>query len=188
MDSRAEVTRYLQDAREGRPAGTARLYELVYRELRSIAGAKMRGELDRHTLQPTALVHETFLKLVGDGNDFQSRAHFFSAAARAMREILVDHARSRRAEKRGGGHARVTVVDFEATKNESLDDLITLDEILTKFEVEEPRKARVVELRFFCGLGVEEVARILEVSTRTVILDWNFAKAWLYRELSTRNS
>lgn len=184
MNPPAEITRYLLEARSGDQNGLARLYEIVYRELRTLAGAKLREESSGFTLQPTVLVHEAFIKLVEGPGEFQNRAHFFGAAARAMRQILVDHARARRARKRNAGGSRVTSVDLEATNGEAIEDLISLDEVLTKFEASEPRKAKVVELRFFCGLSVDEVAKILDISKRTVLLDWSFAKAWLYRELN----
>ncbi|MBI3818494.1 MAG: sigma-70 family RNA polymerase sigma factor [Planctomycetes bacterium] len=184
MSTPTEITEFLKQARLGDAAGAEKLYEIVYQELHALAGVRMRKEHEHRTLQPTALVHETFIKLVGSPGGFENRQHFFGAASRAMRQILVERARGRLASKRGGSRERVGVVDLESTKDECVDDLITLDEALGRFEQIEPRKARVVELRFFCGLELEEVARILDISKRTVILDWNFARAWLYRELS----
>lgn len=158
-----------------------RLLRLAYDELRAIAQRHLRGERADHTLVPTALVHEAWMRL-GDQGPFNDRAHFLHAASRAMRHVLVDHARARAAEKRDAG-VRVTFTDDLAGDAVSLTDVLTIDEALTRLGEAEPRWARVVELRFFAGLDVEEAAGVLGVSSATVKRDWRFARAWLAREL-----
>ncbi len=179
-----EVTRLLHDLRAGQQDAADRLASLVYDELHVIAAHAMRGESAAHTLQPTALVHEAFLRLV-DQRDavWKNRAHFSGIAAQAMRRILVDHARRRRAAKRDGG-VRITLEDVgaEAPGVTSL-DLIALDDALAKLASLDPRQAKVVELRFFAGLDVEQTAEALGISPATVKRDWTFAKAFLYSEL-----
>jgi len=181
-----EVTRVLQDLNGGDAAAGDRLMSLVHAELRQLAGARMLAERSDHTLQPTALVHEAWLRLQGDTpGRFESRAHFFAAAGRAMRRILVDHARARAATKRGGAGHRVTL-DLERMGPASLEDageVTAVDLALAGLERLDPRKARVVELRAFVGLSVEETAEALGLSPTTVKRDWQFARAWLYREI-----
>jgi RNA polymerase sigma factor (TIGR02999 family) len=179
------VTALLIDAQQRRAGALDELLLLVYGELRAVAGAYLRRERADHTLQPTALVHEVFLRLVDQRSaTWQNRAHFFAIAAQAMRRILVDHARHHRAEKRGGGARLITLdqvgdlaadqpVDVELV-NDALDRLASLDE----------RQARVVELRFFGGLSIEETAEAMGISSATVKREWVLAKAWLQRELS----
>jgi RNA polymerase sigma factor (TIGR02999 family) len=182
----SEVTRLLErSARgEGEAGASRRLFELVYDELRRLAGSLMRRERGGHTLQPTALVHEAFLRLVGAPNiAWQDRAHFMGIAARAMRQILVDHARRHAAEKRGGGLQRVTLTDAEAVVPGDEIEVLDLHEALERFAALDPRAARVVELRVFGGLSVPEAAHVLEVSPRTVDGDWAVARMWLTREL-----
>ena len=155
----------------------------VYDELRAIARHHMRGERQDHTLVPTALVHEAYLSLYSrDAATYADRSHFLSAASRAMRHILVDHARSRRTAKRDGG-VRITLDEAVAAGAPHELDLLELDDALVQLEAAEPRWARVVELRFFAGLELAEIAALLEVSTTTVKRDWQFAKAWLARAL-----
>jgi RNA polymerase sigma factor (TIGR02999 family) len=164
-----------------------RLVPLVYSELRRRAGAQLARERGSHTLQPTALVHEAFLKLVDQRRArWDSRAQFFAVAAQVMRRILVDHARARSAEKRGGDTLRVSLEEAGDAPISPEADLLPLNEALERLAVQDERQARVVELRFFGGLSVEEVAAVLEVSEITVKRDWAMAKAWLYRELSGR--
>ena len=183
MDADA-LAETLKGIAAGDPAALERLLPVVYQELRRLAAGYLRGERAGHTLQPTALAHEAYLKLVGRPIEWQGRHHFMALAARAMREILVDHARRRNAAKRGGGGAPVTLdtgliaaasrpVEFEEL-DRALDELARLSE----------RQARVVELRYFGGLSVEEAAEVLEVAPATVKRDWATARAWLYRELS----
>jgi RNA polymerase sigma factor (TIGR02999 family) len=169
----------------GRADASELLIPLVYAELHDLASHFMRSERAQHTLQPTALVHDAYLRLVDQRNStWQGRAHFYGVAAKAMRRILVDHARRKRATKREGGQ-RVTLADdvsVETAAERSI-DLIALDDALEKLAAIDGRYAKVVELRFFAGLEVEEVAEALQVSPATVKRDWTFAKAFLQREL-----
>lgn len=163
----------------------ARLVPLVYEELRAIAAREMRRERGDHTLQPTALVHEAFLRLVDKPDlSWQSRVHFLNIAAQAMRRILVEHARRRRAGKRGGGAERITLDEEFVAHGEAGPDLADLDDALQRLTALDARKGRVVELRFFAGLSVEETARLLDISEATVKREWRFAKAWIQRELA----
>jgi RNA polymerase sigma factor (TIGR02999 family) len=162
-----------------------RLLPLVYDQLRALAGKYMQGERPDHTLQPTALVHEAYLRLIdADRIDLQGKTHFFALAATQMRRILAEHARARKAAKRGGGARRVTLSDAKAFADNGVVDMLALDEAMDKLTLESPRQSRVVELRYFGGLSVEETARILDVSASTIKGDWRMAKAWLARELS----
>lgn len=164
-------------------AGPDFLMAQAYDELRSIARRHLQGERAGHTLVPTALVHEAYLSLhTRDADAFRDRAHFLRAASRAMRHILVDHARARRAAKRDGG-LRITLDEAIASGAPRDLDLLALEDALVQLEAAEPRWARVVELRFFAGLELTEIAGLLEVSTATVKRDWQFAKAWLARRL-----
>jgi RNA polymerase sigma-70 factor (ECF subfamily) len=166
-----------------------RLFEAVFGELRQLAGDLMRNERASHTLQPTALVNEAYLRLVDDSKiDWRNRAHFFGIAARAMRQILVDHARQRAAAKRGGGWQRVTLDDAVALTAERDIKILALDRVLTKLGEMDERMARIVELRAFAGLSVEETAQILGVSVRTIHNDWRVAKMWLARELASEGA
>ena len=180
-----DVTRLLLELQSGNAAASDQLIPLVYGELHDLASHYMRNERSEHTLQPTALVHEAYMRLVDQRNaTWQSRSHFFGVAAQAMRRILVDHARRKRATKREGGQ-RVTFesdLAAEAPQETSL-DLIALDDALNKLAAIEPRYAKVVELRFFGGLEIEQVAESLQISPATVKRDWTFAKAFLQREL-----
>jgi RNA polymerase sigma factor (TIGR02999 family) len=183
-----ETTRLLSVLREGGASGaeaTARLADLLYPELRSIAGRLMRRERDGHTLQATAVAHEAFLRLVDQRTiDWHDRAHFLGIAARVMRQILVDHARSHATAKRGSGVDRVTLDEALVPRHDPSFDLLALDQILTRFAAVDPRGARVAELRIFGGLTVRETAFELAVSTRTVNTDWTAARLWLARELT----
>lgn len=161
-----------------------RLFPLVYQQLRQSAEGILRGEREGHTLQPTALVHEVYLKLVGSGRiPARDRGHFLSIAARAMRQILVDHARRRGARKRGKGEAHVPLDIPIADDGMLFDELIALDDALDRLSAQSPRLRSVVELRYFAGLNEEEIAEALGVTTRTVQRDWVKARAWLYREV-----
>jgi RNA polymerase sigma-70 factor, ECF subfamily len=181
-DGRA-AERHERKESPGTASSTAALAEETYAELWRIARRYMRSQRHDHTLQPTALVHEGFLRLSGRGYAWTSRAEFLAVAATAMRCVLVDHARRRHAAKRDGG-ARVTLVDGAAIEEGRPIDLLDLDEALTRLAAVHQRPARVVDLRFFGGLETEEVAEALGVSSATVKRDWRFAKAWLSRELS----
>ncbi len=180
-----EVTRLLHALQGGVPGASDQLIGVVYDELHNLAIHYMRNEREGHTLQPTALVSEAYLRLV-EGHDasWKDRAHFYGVAAQAMRRILVDHARRRSAAKRDGGQ-RVTIEAVEASTSGSSQplDLIALDDALTRLTQVNPRSAKVVELRFFAGLEVEDVAIALDTSPATVKRDWTFAKAFLQREL-----
>lgn len=184
----ADATRLLhilRDAGDGRAQATEQLAELLYPELRRIAGRLMRRERHGHTLQPTAVVHEAFLRLVEQETvEWQDRAHFLGIAARVMRQILVEHARRHGALKRGGGADRVTLDEAFMPKDDLSFDLLALDEILTRLAAIDPRGAQVAELRIFGGLTVQETALQLGVSPRTVNNDWTMARLWLARELS----
>jgi RNA polymerase sigma factor (TIGR02999 family) len=185
--SRSEITRLLLELSEAEqidPLGSERLIELVYAELRVTADALMRAERVNHTLQPTALVHEAYLRLVHqDQIEWTGRAHFLGIAARCMRQILVDHARRKNAAKRGGGEAMVTLhEDLLSAANEEL-ELLELDDALEKLGKLDERAARVAEMRLFAGMTVEETAKALSVSARTVDGDWVTARLWLRREL-----
>ena len=168
-----------------RSAGTDRLLELVYAELRRIASRIMSRERVDHTLQPTALVHEAYIRLIGGADlAWNDRAHFLSTAARAMRHVLIDHARRRDAEKRGGGGQRVTLEDDVMLGPDPDLELLDLHRVLDKLAGQDERAARVVEMRVFGGMTVKEVAHVLGVSERTTNDDWAMARMWLARELS----
>lgn len=175
-----EVTRLLAAVRAGEDRALDRLLSLVYEELRRIAEVQLRRERRGHTLQPTALVHEAYLKLAGGDLAVENRAHFLAIAARAMRQALVDHARRRRRAKRGGGMKRTTLTAGSWSEELDLDELLALDDALSELE---PRQRRVVECRFFGGMEEQEIAAVLDVSARTVRRDWVKARAWLYRAL-----
>jgi RNA polymerase sigma-70 factor, ECF subfamily len=182
----SDATIMLKELRDGRPSASERLFPVVYGELRALAGSYFKGQQPSHTLQPTALVHEAYLKLIDQtSTQWTDRAHFFAVAATAMRQILIDHARAAGAAKRGGGWQRLTIDQVEEASSLDRLDVLALDEVLTKLAKVDPRQGRVVELRFFGGLSVEETAEVLSVSSRTVELDWRMAKAWLSRELAT---
>lgn len=170
--------------------GTAldQLLPLVYDELRRMARGRLRREQAGHTLAPTELVHEAWLKLVPvERVDWRSRAHFFAIASRAMRNVLIDHAVRRGAAKRGGGAQALTLKEDDNAHEESLEDLIALGEALSRLERLDARQARVVECRFFGGLSLDETAEALGISPATVSRDWTFARAWLHRELAQRS-
>lgn len=177
------VTRILAEVSQGIPEADTRLLRLVYGELKRIAGAKMSAEKPGHTLQPTALVHEAYMRLLGRAPDFRDSAHFFTAAAAAMRSILVDHARRRKAVKRGGGAERITLDPDLVGDTNPLERILEVHEVLDRLAVEHPRSAKVIELLFFAGLTAEEAASVLSVSARTIKRDWRFGRAWLLREM-----
>jgi RNA polymerase sigma factor (TIGR02999 family) len=186
MDSRSpeQITQLLLDWSRGDRAAFDELVPIVYGELRRLARHYMRGERGGHTLQTTALVNEAYLRLVGHENiEWQSRGHFFGVAAQAMRRVLVDHARARGYQKRGGGAVRVTLEEGALVVAARAEEVVALDEALARLEALDPRKARVVELRFFAGLSHEETAAALGVAEVTVRREWRTAKAWLLREI-----
>jgi RNA polymerase sigma factor (TIGR02999 family) len=181
-----EVTRLLEQASAGDAAARATLFDVLYHELRRVAEAAMRAERANHTLQPTALVHEAFLRLAGDHGRFVSRAHFLGVAAGVMRRVLVDHARGRNAQKRGSGATLVTVEDFDDLPHPASAglDLVVLDDALSRLTALDARQGQIVELRFFGGLSVEETAAVVGVSERTVKREWQISRAWLRREIA----
>jgi len=179
-----EVTRLLGQVRGGDRAAFDQLLPLVYDELRRIARGQLRRERREHTLFPTALVHEAYIKLIDQAAvDWQGKAHFLGVAARCMRQILVDYARRRNAEKRGGDWARTTLTHRDLGIDVPLEELVTLDAALDRLDQLDSRLRQVVEYRFFAGMTEDEIAEVLGVSTRTVQRDWLKARAWLYKEL-----
>jgi RNA polymerase sigma-70 factor (ECF subfamily) len=179
------VTQLLLDMRQGVPGADTKLLAIVYRELRRIAGQCFRYERPDHTLQPTVLVHEAYLRLVGPGGvEWQNRSHFFAVAAQTMRRILVDYARTRKAQKRGGPAVRIDLPEALMISEEKSEQVLLLDEALSRLARFDPRQSRIVEMRFFGGLTEEEIAEVLGVSARTVKRDWSMARAWLLGEMT----
>jgi RNA polymerase sigma factor (TIGR02999 family) len=185
MDETEDVTRLLAAVAGGDRAAWDQLFPLVYERLRAIASRQLRGEREGHTLATTDLVHEAYFALVGmDGVSWANRAHFLGVAARAMRRVLIDYARARAAQKRGGAPERAAL-DIEAMPARVPDErILALDEALRRLEERDPRYGRVVECRYFGGMSIEETAAVLGVSPATVKRDWTVARAWLHRELS----
>lgn len=182
--SRSEVTELLRQWSDGRQEALEKLLPQIYAELRKLASSYMRRERPNHTLQPTALVNEAFLKLVDQrAVRWQNRAHFFGIAAQAMRRILVDHARAHAAGKRGDGERPVSLDEALVLTDMPNIDLLALDQVLTRLAAFDLQQSRVVELRFFGGLTMEETAEVLHISPATVGREWTLAKAWLYAEL-----
>jgi RNA polymerase sigma factor (TIGR02999 family) len=181
-----DVTRILSAIEHGDPRAAEQLLPLVYDELRKLARRRLASEKPGQTLQATALVHEAYLRLVGDAQDppFDSRGHFFSAAAEAMRRILVENARRKRRQKHGGGLVRVDLDEADLACRLPPDDLLALDEAMARLAAEDPLKARLVQLRFFAGLSLDEAAGVLGVSAVTAKRYWRYARAWLHREVS----
>jgi RNA polymerase sigma factor (sigma-70 family) len=201
------ITRVLDEVRQGNPAAAAELLPLVYSELRRLAHAKLAHEEPGHTLDATALVHEAYLRLLGNPKtdtpntisedaptaeydpraaspQFDGRGHFFAAAAEAMRRILVEAARRKKAEKHGGGLNRLDAAELPIAAPEPTEDLVALDEALTKFAEIEPQKAELVKLRYFAGLTIEEAADALGISPATAKRHWTYSRAWLYQAIS----
>jgi len=183
----SDITRILEEARRGEPGAVERLTERLYGELQRLAHSEMRGERASHTLEATALVHELYLRMLAgeEAPAFENRAHFFGAAATAIRRLLVEHARARGRAKRSDGRRRVELDDSTATTPEVDRDgrLLALEAALEKLAALDEQKARIVELRFFAGCSVEEVARALGVSESTIAREWRFARAWLQDQL-----
>lgn len=185
MTDPAAVTQLLQDVGEGRREAMDRLIPVVYEELRRLAHAQLRGESVGHTLSTTALVHEAYMKLIDIRSvAWQDRAHFFAVAARQMRRVLVDHARTRKRAKRGGDAVKVPLDQAAGLAAVDTEGLLVLDDALGRLEAQSERQCRVVEYRCFVGLSVEETAEVLGTSPTTVKRDWAFARAWLNRELA----
>jgi RNA polymerase sigma-70 factor, ECF subfamily len=179
-----EINLILDQYRDGRAEGFEKLIALVYDDLRKLAAWQLQAERPDHTLQPTALVHEVYLKLAAQNPvDWQNKAHFFAVAAQVMRHVLVDYARTRLREKRGGPQAKIALEDALKLASPSDPQLIALDDALTALAEKDPRKSLIVELRYFAGLSIEETAEALGVSITTVKREWTLAKAWLRREM-----
>jgi RNA polymerase sigma factor (TIGR02999 family) len=188
MSESQDVTVLLSSLTKGDPEAASKLMPLIYDELRRLAASYMRREREDHTLQATALVHEAYLKLVDQrGVNWQNRAHFFGVAAQLMRRILVDHARTHLRQKRGGDHQKVSLDEAIVFAETQADELVAVDDSLNQLAKIDPRQARVVELRFFAGLNVDEAADVLGVSPKTIKREWSVAKAWLYADLKTRH-
>jgi RNA polymerase sigma factor (TIGR02999 family) len=180
-----EVTALLYELKRGNRDAEGQLIPLVYGELRRIAAAYMRRESSAHSLQPTVLVHEAYLRLTGIKElDWQSRSHFFAIAATIMRRILVDHARANRARKRGQGWDEISLNEAILPSPQRAPEILALDEALSRLSALDARQAKVVELRFFAGMDEQEAGEVLGISSRTVKRDWRIAKAWLFKELS----
>jgi RNA polymerase sigma factor (TIGR02999 family) len=184
----SDVTRILERVEQGDGQAAAELLPLVYEELRKLAASKMANEAAGDTLQTTALVHEAWLRLVGNDNPtFGGRAHFFAAAAEAMRRILIDRARRKRAVRHGGGQKRVDIQEVDLAAPAADDQLLAVDEALDKLAAQDPLEAQLVKLRYFVGLTTEETARLLDISPRTARNYWAHARTWLYHELAVRD-
>ena len=180
-----DVTHLLLDWNKGQPDALAQLMPLVYSELRNIAGRYLRKERQDHTLQTTALVHEAYIRLIDQKQaNWQNRAQFFGIAAQMMRRILVDHARGHHADKRGSGAAKLSLDEAIEIAEQREVDLIALDDALHTLAAIDPQQCRIVELRYFGGLTVEETAEVVGVSPATIKREWSMAKAWLHRELT----
>lgn len=181
-----DVSRMLRDWSNGDGDVPARLMPLVYDELRRLADHYLRGERPDHTLQPTALVHEAYLRLADQTSiTWQNRVHFFAVAAQSMRQVLVDHARTHRAAKRGAGH-KVSLDEASGASMEQNVDLLALDEALGRLAALDPQQSRIVELRYFGGLTIEETAEVMSLSPRTIRREWTMAKYWLKQQLGNQ--
>jgi len=185
-----DITRILERAQQGDPKATGELLPFVYEELRRIAAYKMAGESPGHTLQPTALVHEAWLRLVGHDAQtrFQNRAHFFGAAAEAMRRILIDNARRKRALRHGGDQQRIDIQEVEIAAAATDDELLALNDALDKLAEQDKQKAELVKLRYFAGMDFEEAAEVLGISVPTANRWWAFARAWLFKEITAQRN
>jgi len=182
----SDVTRILSAIEQGDPHAASQLLPLVYDELRRLAAQKLAHETPGQTIQPTELVHEAYLRLVGadEGKEWDDRGHFFAAAAEAMRRILVENARRKRSLKRGGGLKRHSLDDVQPAVRDADDDLLAIDEALVKFAEKDPVKAELVKLRYFAGCTSEQAARVLGISVATAERYWSYARAWLHQEIS----
>lgn len=185
----SDLTRILQAMESGEAQAAEKLLPLVYEELRKLAAAKMAHESPNQTLQPTALVHEAWLRLTGDENvKWEGRGHFFGAAAEAMRRILIDNARRKRALRHGGGQQRVDIEEVEIAALAKEDELLAMNEALEKFAAVDREKAELVKLRYFVGLTIEEAAAVLNISTPTAKRWWAYSRAWLYQKIQDGNA
>ena len=184
----SDVTRVIEAVQRGDPKAADELLPLVYEELRKLAASKMANEAAGNTLQPTALVHEAWLRLVGKDNPkFAGRAHFFAAAAEAMRRILIDRARRKRAVRHGGGQVRVDLEQLDVASPDADDQLLAVNDALDKLAAQDPIEAELVKLRYFAGLTVEDAAALLNISPRTAQNYWAHARTWLYHEINVRD-
>ena len=179
-----DVTRILGDMERGDRQAAEELLPLVYQELRKLAASKMANEAPGQTLQPTSLVHEAWLRLTGDEDvKWEGRAHFFGAAAEAMRRILIDNARRKHAMRHGGGQQRLDIQEIELPAGTQDDDLLAINEALDRFAAQDPKKAELIKLRYFVGLTIKEAADVLGISEATAKRNWAYARAWLYKEI-----
>lgn len=184
-EQKTQVTQLLGDLSAGERSAVERLLPFVYKELRALAGSYLRNARANHTLQPTALVHEAYLRLVRADSSWNSKKHFYDVAAMAMRQLLTDHARTKATEKRGGGRNRMMLTEADVPSGAAAEfDIVALDDALTKLGRLDARQARIVELRYLAGLSVDETAEVLDTSARTVKREWRVARAWLHTELS----
>jgi RNA polymerase sigma factor (TIGR02999 family) len=181
----SEVTRILQSIDSGDPNAAGELLPLIYEQLRNLAAHKMAGEAPGQTLQPTALVHEAWLRLTGNADvKWEGRSHFFGAAAEAMRRILIENARRKRALRHGGGQRRLDIMEMEIAAESNDGELLAVSEALDKFALIDKQKAALVKLRYFGGLTIEEAAKVLGISPATAKRHWTYSRAWLYQEIS----
>lgn len=187
MSSQSEVYRVLEQIRNGDPVASAQLLPLVYQELRELAAAKMRHERQGQTLSATGLVHEAYLRLVGSdiAQDWNNKGHFFASAAEAMRRILVDRARKRKAVKHGGGLNKVELSDFALLRQTNPDEILALDDLIEVLAKDEPAAAELVKLKIFADFSVQEAGKLLGMSRRTAYRHWTYARAWLLGEMTT---
>ena len=185
----SDVTRILEAAQQGDPTAADQLLPLVYEELRRLAAHKMANEAAGQTLQPTALVHEAWLRLVGDQEQrWNSRGHFFGAAAEAMRRILIENARRKRAQRHGGGQARIDIEEIELAATAKDEELLAVSDALEKFASRDKPKAELVKLRYFVGLTTQEAAQVLQISVPTADRWWNYSRAWLFEEIERQQN
>jgi RNA polymerase sigma factor (TIGR02999 family) len=184
MDEEQEITQLLMAAAGGDPEAMDEVFVSVYPRLRKIARARRRSWHGNPTLNTTALIHEAYLK-VGPSSRFENRGHFFAVASKAMRQVLINYAEQKKAAKRGGGDRDVTLVEGSAVSDDAVDEIIILDQALSRLEALSKRQSQVVECLFFGGLNIAETAEALEISPATVKRDWSTARAWLYREMQT---
>lgn len=182
---RQKITGLLHAWRDGDSDAYDQIMPLVYGDLQRLANYQMQGEASHHTLQPTELVHEAVVRLMDAEVDWQDRVHFFSVASRAMRRVLVDHARAKQADKRGGGALRITLSTGLAAEDDAFEDMLSLDQALEKLAALDSRKAHIVELVYFGGMEHEDIGRLLDISRTTVHRELRFSRAWLKRELGT---
>ena len=184
MTEPGRVTEVLAELRKGAPEAQDELFRLIYAELRRLADAYMRRQPSDHTLQPTALVNEAYLRLMGGAAEWKDRAHFLTAAAKSMRTILVDFSRRKKTQKRGGDHGRITLDENAHAGDHATEEVLAVHEALERLEDVDRQGSRIVELRFFGGLTMEETARVMGIAEATAYRSWNHARAWLYREIA----